>query len=129
MSRYSSHGSSRDHLHEGHPSQSAISGSSPSPRKLPEPLDSAKFEGMKLHEWMERCERMSIMMIHSLQQHATCILSHYGSKNSTTLEQWRQQGFEETKKFLEKVPENLRNEFMYTTALPKKHVEKYLYRA
>ncbi|CAN6971889.1 unnamed protein product [Brassica rapa subsp. trilocularis] len=79
---------------------------------------------MKLHEWMEQ---MSIMMIHSIQQYAPCILSHYDSINSTAIEQWRQHGFEETKKFLEKVPENLRNEFMYT-ALLKKHIEKVVFK-
>ena len=63
-------------------------------RKPPEPPDFPKFDGTKLHEWMERCERLfsSIMMIHSLRQHATYILSHYGSKNSMVLKQWRQQG-------------------------------------
>lgn len=70
---------------------------------------------------------MSIMMIHSIQQYAPCILSQYDSINSTAIEQWRQHGFEETKKFLEKVPENLRNEFMYT-ALLKKHIEKVVFK-
>ncbi|CAH8326690.1 unnamed protein product [Eruca vesicaria subsp. sativa] len=98
----------------------------------------------KLREWMEQCERSFLsILIHSLRQHATRMLSLYGSKNGTVFERWRQQdasqwmtehkiwslvledytilfhlienvlGFEEAENFLE-VPEHLRNEFMYT---------------